>query len=90
MYSVQRLERLEAWFVEHESEPMACASMSLWVEAAMRSPREVAGGGLKRNGRGRTMYYSAVPGTGAMVTFSVLDVPVRVIIILSVVDFPPA
>ncbi len=88
-YSIRRLDRLEAWFEDHATDEKACAAMKLWVGELMRSPKQICNGALEHQGRkGRRVYFAAVPGTGAMVTYMVGDAPLRVVTILSVIPAP--
>lgn len=83
MYIVRGFERVEEW-LDQESDRAARRAMINWMNAALSGPREVASGVLQRVGRGRLLHYASVPGTGAIVTYFVLDYPVRVIVIVSV------
>ena len=85
MYIVRGLERIEEWLA-HESDRAARRAMSNWMTAALSGPREVASGVLQRKGRRRNLYYASIPGTGALVSYVVLDTPVRVIVVVSVLS----
>jgi len=85
VYIVRGFERVEAW-LNHEADRAARRAMINWITAALSGPRELASGALQREGRRRNLYYASVPGTGALVCYFVLDAPVRVIVIVSVLS----
>jgi len=76
---------VENW-LEHESDRAARRAMINWMTAALSGPREMAHGALQREGRRPKLYYASVPGTGALVSYYLLDAPVRVIVIVSVLS----
>ena len=88
MYEVRRFDRVQSWLDDNESDPDACRAMSIWLLAALSGPKELAHGARRRVGHGYRLYYAVVPGTDAMVTYSVGDVPVRVITIVSIIPAP--
>lgn len=64
-------------------------AVRVWVEAAMWDPRAVSQGAIRRPGRrGHPLHYAVVTGTDCMITYIVLDLPVRVLRIVNVLDAP--
>jgi hypothetical protein len=88
VYEVRRFDRVQAWLDNNADDADRCRAMAIWLLAALSGPKELAHGVLKPVGRGHRLYYAVVPGTGAMVTYFVGDLPVRVITIVSIIPAP--
>lgn len=89
MWGVRRFEVLEEWL--RSATPEQCAAMRRWFELLPQDPQILSHGAIERTNqprKQRPLYYAVVPGTNAMVTYVIGDVPVRVITLVSVVPAP--
>lgn len=80
-YQLRRDEIFDDWF--RSATPDQCAAMRRWLQAMVTGPHELCTGSVRHISR-RTLYCAIVPGTNALVTYFIFDVPVGMVTFSSV------
>jgi hypothetical protein len=86
-FGFRRFELIDEWMESASVEQRS--AMQKWINALPNGPTELANGSFKKkDGRSFTNYWAVVPGTGAIVTYTVHLYPFRIVTFISVIPEP--